>query len=143
MTPSINCINLVEASEGCVLTSYQDSVGVWTIGYGHTAGVAAGMTITDAQAIQYLEQDLAAAGAAVSRLVTVTLSQNQYDALTDFVFNLGQGSLAESTLLKLLNMGNYTGAANQFHLWVYAGGKVLPGLVARRAAEAKLFETPA
>lgn len=142
MTPSTNCINLVEQSEGCSYSSYQDSAGIWTIGYGHTAGVTAGMKITPAQAIQYLETDLAFAGFAVSRLVHVPLNQNQYDALTDFVFNLGSGSLAGSTLLKLLNAGDYAGAAAQFGLWVRAGGKVLPGLVTRRAAEAKLFETP-
>ena len=146
MTPSINCIKLVQQSEGCELSSYQDSVGTWTIGYGTTSingkPVTAGTQITQAQAIQYLEQDLAVAGAAVSRLVKVPLNQNQYDALTDFVYNLGSGSLACSTLLKLLNAGNYAGAANQFGLWIHAGTQILLGLVTRRAREKALFLAP-
>jgi len=124
------------------LTAYQDSVGVWTIGYGHTGSdVRPGLTITQEQASALLQQDVAGAVAAVNRLVTVTLTQNQFDALVDFTFNEGQGNLASSTLLRELNAGNTAGAAAQFLVWVYAGGVQLPGLVKRRQAEAALFQS--
>jgi len=133
---------LTEQFEGLRLTAYQDSVGVWTIGYGHTGSdVRPGLTITQEQASALLQQDVAGAVAAVNRLVTVTLTQNQFDALVDFTFNEGQGNLASSTLLRELNAGNTAGAAAQFLVWVYAGGVQLPGLVKRRQAEAALFQS--
>lgn len=133
---------LTEQFEGLQLTAYQDSVGVWTIGYGHTGpDVQPGLTITQEQASALLLQDAADAVAAVNRLVTVPLTQNQFDALVDFTFNEGQGNLASSTLLRELNAGNTAGAAAQFLVWVYAGGVQLPGLVKRRQAEAALFQT--
>lgn len=133
---------LTEQFEGLRLTAYQDSVGVWTIGYGHTGpDVQPGLTITQEQASALLLQDVAGAVAAVNRLVTVPLTQNQFDALVDFTFNVGQGNLASSTLLRELNAGNTAGAAAQFLVWVYAGGVQLPGLVTRRQAEAALFQT--
>jgi lysozyme len=133
---------LTEQVEGLRLTAYQDSVGVWTIGYGHTGSdVRPGLTITQEQASALLQQDVAGAVAAVNRLVTVTLTQNQFDALVDFTFNEGQGNLASSTLLRELNAGNTAGAAAQFLVWVYAGGVQLPGLVKRRQAEAALFQS--
>jgi len=133
---------LTEHFEGLRLTAYQDSVGVWTIGYGHTGSdVRPGLTITQEQASALLQQDVAGAVAAVNRLVTVTLTQNQFDALVDFTFNEGQGNLASSTLLRELNAGNTAGAAAQFLVWVYAGGVQLPGLVKRRQAEAALFQS--
>jgi lysozyme len=132
---------LTEQFEGLRLTAYQDSVGVWTIGYGHTGlDVQPGLTITQEQAGALLLQDVAGAVAAVNRLVTVPLTQNQFDALVDFTFNEGQGNLASSTLLRELNAGNTAGAAVQFLVWVYAGGVKLPGLVTRRQAEADLFQ---
>jgi len=122
---------LTEQFEGLRLTAYQDSVGVWTIGYGHTGSdVRPGLTITQEQASALLQQDVAGAVAAVNRLVTVTLTQNQC-----------QGNLASSTLLRELNAGNTAGAAAQFLVWVYAGGVQLPGLVKRRQAEAALFQS--
>ncbi len=133
---------LTEQFEGLRLTAYQDSVGVWTIGYGHTGSdVQPGLTITQEQASALLQQDVAGAVAAVNRLVTVTLTQNQFDALVDFTFNEGQGNLASSTLLRELNAGNTAGAAAQFLVWVYAGGVQVPGLVKRRQAEAALFQS--
>ncbi len=133
---------LTEQFEGLRLTAYQDSVGVWTIGYGHTGpDVQPGLTITQEQASALLPQDVAGAVAAVNRLVTVTLTQNQFDALVDFTFNEGQGNLASSTLLRELNAGNTAGAAAQFLVWVYAGGVQVPGLVKRRQAEAALFQS--
>jgi len=133
---------LTEQFEGLQLTAYQDPVGVWTIGYGHTGSdVQPGLTITQEQASDLLLQDVAGAVAAVNRLVTVPLTQNQFDALVDFTFNVGQGNLASSTLLRELNAGNTAGAAAQFLVWVYAKGVELPGLVTRRQAEAALFQT--
>jgi lysozyme len=147
MQVSPNGIALTESMEGLSLTSYPDpgtGAEPWTIGYGHTGpGVTPGMTITQAQAQAFLQEDLARAAQAVNGLVHVVLNQNQFDALCDFVFNVGAGNFRSSTLLRLLNAGNYAGAANQFAVWNLAGGRVLPGLVTRRAAEAALFNTPA
>ncbi len=140
-------IDLVKHFEGLYLTAYRCPAGVPTIGFGHTAGVAMGQTITAAQAEAFLSADLTAAAAQVDRLVKVALNHDQRGALASFVFNLGAGSLASSTLLKLLNAGDREGAAGQFGKWVYAnvGGvkTQLPGLVARRAAEATLFRSVA
>lgn len=138
--PSQACIDLVKASEGCRLTAYRDSVGVLTIGYGSTGGIKEGQTITQEQAEAMLVDDLDAAAEAVRKLVTVPLNQGQFDALCDFVFNLGEGRLRDSTLLRLLNQGRYGEAAAQFRFWVMAGGHPLPGLVKRRAAERAMFE---
>ena len=128
--------------EGLQLTAYQDQVGRWTIGYGHAGpDVHAGLTITQAQAEQLLERDLAAAVACVNRAVTSGINQNQFDALVDFVFNLGCGSLLSSTLLRQVNAGDFTAAAQQFLLWDHAGGLVVPGLLERRRAELQLFQS--
>ena len=142
LTYSANGLALTEKSEGFVPTAYQDPVGVWTIGYGHTGpDVTPGLTITLAQAQQLLQQDTVSAASCVNNCVTVVLNQNQFDALVDFTFNLGPKALYSSTLLKDVNLGDFDSAAQQFGRWVYAGGKVLPGLVTRRAAEAALFQT--
>ena len=138
--PSQACIDLVKASEGCRLTAYRDSVGVLTVGYGSTGGITEGQTITQQQAEDMLVDDLDAAADGVRSLVTVPLTQGQFDALCDFVFNLGEGRLRDSTLLRLLNEGRYSEAAAQFRFWVMAGGHPLPGLVTRRAAERAMFE---
>lgn len=131
---------LTEQFEGLRLTAYQDSVGVWTIGYGHTgADVHPGLSITRQQASDLLLKDVASAVAAVNRLVKIPLNQNQFDALVDFVFNLGEGGFSTSTLLREVNNGNFAAAAAQFPLWVYAKHEILPGLVARRKAEQALF----
>jgi lysozyme len=133
---------LIARFEGFRSAPYQDSVGVWTIGYGHTSGVGpATKPVTKAQALKLLEADAAIAATAVRDLVKVRLNQNQFDALVSFAFNLGTGALAESTLLKKLNKGDYKGAAGQFGQWVYAGHTRLEGLVLRRRAEAHLFAT--
>jgi lysozyme len=141
MQPSIACLNLVKASEGLRLAAYQDDDGNWTIGYGHTDGVHAGMQITAAQADEFLAADLATAGRWVGILVTVPLTQGQFDALTDFVFNLGQERLRNSTLRRLLNGGHYDAAGLQFKFWNLSGGKVDEGLVRRRAAETALYNS--
>lgn len=133
-------LDLIKQFEGLYLKAYRCPAGVPTIGYGHTAGVAMGQTITQQQADDYLRRDVRQFERAVSRLVTVPLAQGQFDALVSFSFNLGEGALAQSTLLRLLNAGDYAGAAAQFDRWNKAGGRVLPGLVRRRAAERALFE---
>jgi lysozyme len=130
---------LTESFEGCKLVAYQDSVGVWTIGYGHTKGVKRGDTCTAAQADQWLREDVAWAVACVNRLAKVQLNQHQFDALVDFTFNLGCESLANSELLRLVNAGRFAEATAQFGRWNHAGGKVVDGLTRRRAAEAALF----
>lgn len=145
-------VDLVKRFEGLCLSAYRCPAGVPTIGYGHTAGVQLGQTITEARADAFLAADLASAARDVDRLVKVPLGANQRGTLASFVFNLGAGNLQQSTLLKLLNKGDYAGAAGQFGAWVKATvanprtgaqAKVtLPGLVARRAAEKTLFLTP-
>lgn len=126
--------------EGCRLVAYQDSKGVWTIGYGRALGVYAGMTCTQEQALAWLAQDMGWACSVVKRLVQVPLLQNEFDALVDFVFNVGSGNFAASTMLKLINQGNLGGAASEFERWDEAGGAVIAGLLRRRLAEEKEFE---
>ena len=130
---------LLKFFEGCKLTAYQDSVGVWTIGYGHTKGVYAGMTITQEEAEQMLLTELEEYEGYVEKYVTVPLTQNQFDALVVWVYNLGPTNFRNSTLLKELNAGNYNAAGQEITRWNKAGGKVLAGLVKRREAEAQLF----
>lgn len=144
MQTSDKGIALIKQFEGCRLTAYQDSVGVWTIGYGWTrpvdgVPVRAGMTIKQEMAERLLKTGLVGYEADVSRLVKVPLSQGQYDALVSFTYNLGARSLSTSTLLNKLNARDYTGAANEFLRWDKAGGKVLAGLTRRREAERALF----
>ncbi|EQA1622550.1 lysozyme [Enterobacter asburiae] len=141
MNVSQTGLDLIKQYESLRTTAYRCPAGVLTIGYGHTAGVKESDKITQAQADEFLAQDAAVAAADVTRLVTVTLSQNQFDALVSFTFNLGAGNLASSTLLKRLNEGNYDQAADQFGRWVFANNVLLQGLVKRRAAEKALFIT--
>jgi len=139
-TYSDNGFALTRSFEGLRLTAYQDCGGVWTIGYGHTGPeVRAGLTITEAKAETLLRSDLAASETCVNRAVNVPIAQNQFDALVDFCFNCGRGNLLQSTLLRKVNIGDFTGAAAQFGLWDHAAGEVVEGLVRRRKAEAELF----
>lgn len=139
MNYSADGLALTQKFEGCELTAYQDSVGVWTIGFGHTAGVTPGMLCTQDQAIDWLQQDVQWAVNAVNQYVTAPLTQGEFDALVDFTFNLGVGNLVHSTLLRLLNSLDYEGAAAEFLKWNMAGGHVLAGLTARRLAEQEMF----
>lgn len=144
MQTSDKGIALIKQFEGCKLTAYQDSVGVWTIGYGWTQPVdgkpiRAGMTIKQETAERLLKTGLVSYESDVSRLVKVGLNQGQFDALVSFTYNLGARSLSTSTLLRKLNAGDYAGAADEFLLWNKAGGKVLNGLTRRREAERALF----
>ncbi|BBV94377.1 lysozyme [Enterobacter hormaechei] len=144
MQTSDKGIALIKQFEGCKLTAYQDSVGVWTIGYGWTKPVdgkpiRAGMTIKQETAERLLKTGLVSYENDVSRLVKVDLTQGQFDALVSFTYNLGARSLSTSTLLRKLNAGDYAGAADEFLRWNKAGGKVLNGLTRRREAERALF----
>jgi len=133
-------VALIKEFEGCKLKAYQDIVGVWTVGYGATgADVTEGLEITQEEADKRLLADIEQFERGVSRVVKVPLTDNQLAALVSFTYNLGIGSLWRSTLLQLLNKGDYEGAKNEFGKWVMAGGKRVDGLVRRRAAEAALF----
>ena len=132
-------LRLTELFEGDVLTAYQDQRGVWTIGYGHTAGVHPGQTITQEQAEAFLASDIRAAVECVNESVTVELTQGQFDALADFVFNVGEGNFRLSTLLREINAGHFPEALAQFRLWDHCGGVVNAGLLRRRRAEAEKF----
>ena len=132
--------SLIKKYEGLRLTAYKCPAGVWTIGYGHTAGVFAGQKISEKQADEFFDKDIKQFEDAVNSLVKVPLKQGQFDALVSFVYNVGKTAFANSTLLKLLNQKKYTAAANQFTRWVYANGKKLQGLVKRREEEKFLFE---
>ncbi|WP_049064012.1 lysozyme [Acinetobacter seifertii] len=137
-------INLIKSFEGLRLKAYDDGVGVWTIGYGtikypNGVQVKKGDVCTEQQAEEYLRNDLTKFEAAINKLVKVSLSQNQFDAIASFTYNLGETNLANSTLLKKLNKGDYQGASDQFLVWNKAGGKVMNGLVRRREAERALF----
>lgn len=147
MRTSANGRAAIRMREGVRLKAYRDSVGVLTIGCGHTTAagpptVTAGLTITEAECDAILSRDLTKFEAVINALVKVPLSQNAFDALASFVFNVGGGAFAKSTLLKRLNAGDKAGAADQFLVWNKAGGKTLQGLVNRRRAERKQFLTP-
>lgn len=115
----------------------------WTIGYGHYGSdVKPGMVITEEEARKLLRQDIAEAENAVNKNVKVPISQNMFDALVSFTFNVGTGAFQESTLLKKLNAGDYKGAQQEFYKWTKDdSGKVLGGLVHRREKEAEMFGT--
>lgn len=137
MKTSDNGIKLIEQFEGCKLTAYKDSVGIWTIGYGHTKGVTKGMKITQAQANNYLRQDVSTAESAVNSYNSIyNFSQNQFDALVSFTFNCGAGNL--KTLLQN-GSRSLTEVGEKIPLYSKAGGSTLTGLVRRRAAEQALF----
>ncbi len=133
-------ILLIKSFEGCRTVAYQDAVGVWTIGYGHTIDVKEGMTITQHQCDVMLEVDIETYENYINKYVIVSLTQNQFDALVSWVYNLGPTNLRNSTMLKVLNAGKYEEVPYQMQRWNRAGGKVLKGLVVRRTAEAELFK---
>lgn len=141
-------LDLIKEYEGLRLSAYQDAVGVWTIGYGTTAAASvgiipkAGMTITEPQASAYLLKAVEKFAARISAGITVPVNENQFGAMVSLAYNIGPGAFLGSTLLRKLNAGDVPGAADQFAAWNKAGGRALPGLVRRRAAERALFLTP-
>ncbi len=142
MRTSAQGLDLIMQSEGFRATVYKDVAGIPTIGYGHRIllGESFPARLTQPEAQALLARDVGAAEEAVSILVKVPLTQSQFDALVDFVFNLGSGRLASSTLLRELNAGNYTAAAAQILLWNRAGGRENSGLkAAGRPSSASLL----
>jgi lysozyme len=138
---SVQGLQLIKQQEGFRSRTYLDVAGFPTIGYGHRLIHPDSFPdgIDEARAAEILAADVRDAEQAVGRLVKVTLTQGQFDALVDFCFNLGSGRLASSTLLKLLNAGRYAEAAEQLLRWDQAGGKECPALKARREAELALW----
>ncbi|WP_436897661.1 lysozyme [Acinetobacter gyllenbergii] len=137
-------IDLITSFEDLRLTAYDDGVGVWTIGFGTTVypnggKVKKGDVCTKAQAMSFFQHDLRRFETAVNSAVKVPVSQNQFDALVSLTYNIGEAAFKGSTLLKKLNAKDYAGAADQFPQWNKGGGKVMKGLVRRRAAERELF----
>lgn len=141
MTTSKKGISLIKYYEGFRNSAYYDAVGVPTIGYGTTAGVRMGTKITEKEGEALLQADVRRFENDVNRLVKVSLTQTQFDAVVSFVYNLGPTNFAGSTLLKLINQGRFDLAKDQFIRWNKAGGKVLSGLTKRRTSEATLFES--
>ena len=144
MVVSLFGVDLICGFEGKRLAAYDDGVGVWTIGFGTTVypngiKVKKGDTCTEVQAKAYMAHDLKKFEVAVNNAVTVPLNQNQFDALVSLAYNIGTGAFSGSTLVKRLNANDYRGAADQFDVWVNAGGKRMQGLVKRRAKEKALF----
>lgn len=144
MQISVNGIERLKNREGCELKAYKDTGGVWTIGYGTIKvdgkPVVQNMTCSEQEASVWLTADLAWAQTAVNKSVRVKLTQNMYDALVSFVYNIGEDAFYKSTMLRKLNTGDYEGAAAEFDRWVYDNGKVIKGLVARRDGEQSQFE---
>ncbi len=133
-------IALIKKFEGLELEAYQDSVGVWTIGYGHTKDVEKGLIITEEEAETMLMIELEEYEGYIEKLVEVPLSQCQFDALVCWVYNLGPTNLSRSTLLTVINQARFDDVPHEIKRWNKAGGEVLNGLVRRREAEALLFK---
>lgn len=132
-------INLIKSFESCSLVCYKDAVGLNTIGWGHRTSLPVGATIDQAYADKLLRDDLNTFIGGVKSMVEIALNDNQFSALVSFSYNVGLENLKNSTLLKLVNQGDFEDAANEFQKWDHAGGKVLEGLLRRRLAEKLLF----
>ena len=132
-------IDLIKKFEGCKLYAYRDSVGVLTIGYGHTKNVKAGMAITQQQAETFLKDDIKPIETLLNGM-GINYTQNQFDALTSWIFNLGQGNFKSSTMYKhIVGKKSDVEITDQMVKWYNAGGKPLLGLKKRRAEEANMF----
>lgn len=141
MKTSQGGLDFIQDVEGCKLFAYLDTGGVWTIGVGHTGPeVVKGLSCTMEQAMAWLAEDVREAEDAINKAVKVSLTQNQFDALVSFVFNVGVGAFLSSTLLKKLNAGDYEGAAGQFPRWNKDNGKEIAGLTKRRHLEQSVFQ---
>jgi lysozyme len=137
-------IELIRSFEGLRLTAYQDATGIWTIGYGHTSSagdpqVNRGLTISQEDAEKILQRDVAQFAQGVARLITIKLNEAQFACLVSFAYNVGLDAFARSGVLKAVNARDFEAVPRRLALWTKAGGKTLPGLVRRRAAEAALF----
>lgn len=136
-------IDLIKSFEGCKLQSYQDSGGIWTVGYGITGkNIGPGMTITQDQANQMLADRLNSTASMIDGMLAVVLTSNQFSAIVSLGYNIGIGNLERSTLWGLLQANQSGPAALQFSRWDRVNGSVLKGLQARRLAEQTLFNTP-
>ncbi len=136
--------DLIREFEGLRTHAYRDAVGVWTIGYGHTSAAGApevkcGMVITRNEANEILRTDVETFAEGVRNHVKVNLSSAQFSALVSFAYNVGLGSFARSSVLKAVNAHDFDAIPRRLALWNKAGGRTLPGLIRRRAAEAALF----
>ena len=131
---------LLKKFEGCELKAYQDSVGVWTIGYGHIKEVKEGDQINKDEAEHLLAEEMPEYEGYINDMVEVPLDQCQFDALVCWVYNLGPTNFRSSTLLTVLNQERYNDVPREIKRWNKAGGEILKGLVRRREAEALLFE---
>jgi len=140
MKISSDGLELIKHFEGCETTAYQDSVGVWTIGYGHTKGVEEGQSCSIEDAETMLADEMDEYEGYINSMVKVDLEQHEFDALVAWVYNLGPTNLRSSTLLRVLNEGKMQEVPQQMRRWNKAKGKVLPGLERRRLAESMLFE---
>jgi len=134
-------LDFIQDVEGCKLYAYLDTGGVYTIGVGHTGPeVVKGLTCSMEQALQWLKEDSEEAQEGIRKLVKGLLTQNQFNALVSFVFNVGVGAFSKSTMLKLINKGDFDGAANEFPKWNKDNGKEILGLTKRRILEQAVFE---
>jgi lysozyme len=144
VVPSLNAAgeDLIKNAEGYSATAYADAAGVWSIGWGHTQGVTETTEpITPQQGEAFFQQDVAQFKAMVAQYITAPLNENQYAALVSICYNCGSAPL-RGTMGNKLNAHDYTGASEEFGRWIYAAGRILPGLVNRRGAEKALFLTP-
>lgn len=140
---SLSGLEQIRSFESCQLMAYWDAEGrVWTIGWGSTGpDVHQGLLWTQSHADARFLQDVQRCEAEVNRCVSVPITQGEFDALVDFVYNLGDGALETSTMLRLLNDGDYAGAAGQFERWDHVHGKIIAGLLRRRIADKKEFNS--
>lgn len=142
MKPSSRCIDFIKTFEGYSEKAYLCPAGIATIGYGTTENVRMGDTVTKEQACSLLLEDVIDASAAIDSMVHADLAQHQYDALCSFVYNVGPEAFRKSTLLLLINGAKHSAAevGAQFDRWTRGGGKILSGLVRRRAGERAMYE---
>ena len=141
------CIDAIKGFEGWRSRAYRDSVGVWTIGYGHTSAagkpaVHSGQQISKKQGEEILRRDMEKFASGVRKLIKVHLNDNQFGALVSFAYNVGLGNFKKSSVLRVVNARQFDQVPRRLALWNKAGGRVLKGLVRRRGEEAALFMTP-
>lgn len=137
-------LSIIKSFESCELKSYQDTGGVWTIGYGHTKNVGPGMRISQSEADQFLKEDVSEAERIVDKHIKAALTDNEFSALVSFAFNLGPAGFRKkdgsgTKIATYLNSFNKAAAAKSFLSWIYDNGKPLKGLMRRRQAEMELF----